>query len=63
MYKQYLVQHIVIPGIYVVDGSETGHVSRDNVSQERFAHKRNVKVGMVFPDNIFSQELTKKFKK
>jgi hypothetical protein len=54
-YKQYLEQPIVIPGIYVVDGSETGHVSRDNVSRERIAHKRDVKVGKV-PGNLFIQE-------
>jgi hypothetical protein len=37
----------VIPQItaYVVGGSETGDVSRDDVNRDRFSYKRDVKMG------------------
>ena len=36
----------------VVRGSEKGDVSLYDVSQDRFSHKRNVKVGTMVPENL-----------
>jgi hypothetical protein len=43
-----------MPRSYVVSRSETGEVSRDDVRQDRLFHKRNVKMGIVAPGNMFS---------
>jgi len=37
----------------VVGRSETGDVSRDKVSRDRFPHKRCVKMGELVPDRLF----------
>ena len=42
-----------IPPCYVVGGSDTGNISRDDVSRDRFSHKRNVNVGRAVTDNPF----------
>jgi hypothetical protein len=40
------------PRSYVVCGSEKGYISLYDVSQDRFSHKRNVKVGRMVPENL-----------
>lgn len=40
------------PRSYVVCGSEKGDVSRYDVRQDRFSHKRSVKVGRMVPENL-----------
>jgi len=37
----------------VVGGSETGDVSTDDVSRDRFPHKRYVNMGELVPDQLF----------
>ena len=36
-----------IPLSYVVGGSDTGNISRGDVSRDRFSYKRNVNVGPI----------------
>jgi hypothetical protein len=43
----------VIPRSYVPRGSEAGDFSRDNLSQDRFSHKRNVKDSEGVLYNVF----------
>lgn len=43
----------VIPRNYVVIGSETCNVSRDDVNRDKFSRKHNVEIGREVPDNIF----------
>ena len=38
---------------YVVIGSETGGIGRDEESRDRFLCELNVKVGRVVPDSLF----------
>jgi hypothetical protein len=42
------------PRRYIVCGSEKGDVSLYDVSQDRFSHKRNVKVGRMVQENLLS---------
>jgi hypothetical protein len=42
-----------IPTWYVLVGSDTGNISRDDVSRDRFSHKRHVNVGKAVTDNPF----------
>ena len=45
--------YTVIPRSYVVGGSETGIIRRDDVSRVTFSLKRNIKMWVVVPDNLF----------
>ena len=48
-----MIHYTVIPRSYVVGVSETGIISRDDVSRVTFPPKRNVKMWRVVPDNLF----------
>lgn len=43
----------VILRSYVVDGPETGDVTGDGVSRDRFSHRGYVKTDRVFPSHLF----------
>jgi hypothetical protein len=47
------ILYTVLPRRYAVIGSETGDLIRDDVSRNRFSHKRNAKMGRVVSDNLF----------
>jgi hypothetical protein len=52
------LEHIVTPPppSYVIVGSETGDISRDDVSCDRFFHKRSDKMRRGDPDSFLNQE-------
>jgi len=51
--RSIMIHYTVIPRSYVVGVSETGIISRDDVSRVTFPPKRNVKMWRVVPDNLF----------